>query len=134
MKEKLDPRQINFLLYYNDPKSETYANALQSALKAGYKQEYAESITAKMPDWLAESSGRRKRMLVKAEDRLEMAIDSEDERVATDVSKFIAKTVGKEHYSERTEMTGKDGKDLIVNISKEVAEKNNINDSAPHTG
>lgn len=129
----LDPRQIDFLLYYNDPKSETYANALQSALKAGYKQEYAESITAKMPEWLSENSGRRKRMLVKAEERLEKAIDSKDERVATDVSKFIAKTVGKEHYSERQEVTGKDGKDLIVNISKEVAEKNNINDSAPHT-
>jgi hypothetical protein len=48
-----DPRQSLFLSYYLDPKSKTFSNALQSALKAGYEQEYAESITAKMPTWLS---------------------------------------------------------------------------------
>ena len=53
-------------------------------------------------------------MLNKAEKRLEKLIESKDERVAADVSKFIAKTQGKnEGYSERTELTGKDGEDLI---------------------
>ena len=42
--EDLDPRQTAFLTYYLDPKSETFSNALQSGLKAGYKQEYAENI------------------------------------------------------------------------------------------
>lgn len=55
-------------------------------------------------------------MLEGAERRLEILIDSEDERVGADVSKFIAKTLGKnEGYSERTELTGKDGEKLIDN-------------------
>ena len=57
-----DPRQALFLTYYLDPNSETFSNALQSALKAGYAQEYAESLTAKMPDWLAESVGKESRI------------------------------------------------------------------------
>lgn len=54
---EIDPRQALFLAAYMDPKSETFSNALQSALKAGYSQEYAESITSKMPAWLSESVG-----------------------------------------------------------------------------
>lgn len=110
----LTPQQQAFLKNYLDPKSETWSNALQSALKAGYKQEYAESITSHMPDWLAESLGKHKRMLTKAEIRLESSIDSEDEKIAQDTAKFIAKTVGKHIYSERTELTGKDGKELFL--------------------
>jgi len=79
--EDLTPRQIEFLRGYNDPKSETFGNALQSALKAGYSQEYAESITHQLPDWLSENLGRRKRLLAKAEANLEILLDSEDERV-----------------------------------------------------
>ena len=37
---KPDPRQALFLKHYLDPKSPTFSNALQSALKAGYEQEY----------------------------------------------------------------------------------------------
>jgi phage terminase small subunit len=53
-----DPRQALFLQFYFDLKSPTFSNALQSALKAGYAQEYAENLTAKMPAWLSESVGR----------------------------------------------------------------------------
>lgn len=52
-----DPRSQAFLAYYLDRESSSYSNALQSALRAGYAQEYAESITSQMPDWLAESLG-----------------------------------------------------------------------------
>jgi hypothetical protein len=115
--EELKPKQIEFLKLYNDPKSQTFGNAKQSAIQAGYSEEYADNITSLLPDWLSEALKKRKRMLAKAEDRLERLIDSEDERVAADVSKFIAKTQGKdEGYSERTEHTGKDGKDLTVKI------------------
>lgn len=34
-------------------------------------------------------------------------------RVQTDVAKHLTKTLGKEHYSERTEVTGKDGEKLL---------------------
>lgn len=115
--EELNPKQIAFLTNYNDPKSETFGNALQSALKAGYSQEYSESILSKNLNWMAENVGRRKRMLSKAEARLETALDSDDERVSVDVAKFIAKTQGKdEGYSDRTEHTGKDGEQIQVTI------------------
>lgn len=128
----LDLRQTDFLRYYLDPKSETYSNALQSALKAGYNQEYAENITHLMPDWLSEAIGRRKRMLIKAENRLEQLIESKDERVAADVGKFIAKTIGKEEgYSERTEHTGANGKDLptpIIQLNNALLKDNCISE------
>lgn len=52
-----DPRQALFLSYYLDPKSKTFSNAYQSAIKAGYAQEYAENITSMMPKWLSENIG-----------------------------------------------------------------------------
>ena len=124
---ELTPQQIAFLNYYNNPKEETFGNALQSALKAGYAQEYAESLTSKMPDWLAENVGRRKRMLNKAENALDRLLESEDDKIVLDASKFVAKTLGKnDGYSERTEHTGADGEKLVIEISKEIASKNNI--------
>jgi hypothetical protein len=115
--EDLTPKQIAFLAYYTDPKSETFSNAYRSALKAGYEQQYAENITNLMPDWLSEAMERRKRMLMKAEQRLEQSLGSDDEKLAQDTAKFIAKTLGKEQgYSDRVEHTGPDGKELQINI------------------
>lgn len=126
MADELSPRQIEFLRFYSDPKSETFGNALQSALKAGYSQEYSESITTKGLDWMAENVGRRKRMLAKAEARLELLAESEDERVSADVSKFLAKTLGKnEGYSERTEVTGKDGQAILL-MPSELIQKHEV--------
>lgn len=111
--DELNPRQIDFLRYYLDPKEkETFSNAYQSAVKAGFTEEYAKNITGQMPEWLSENIRRRERILNKAEMRGEMLIDSEDERVSADMVKHFTKTLGKEHYSERTEMTGKDGEAL----------------------
>lgn len=115
----LNPQQQEFLAYYLDPNSETYANALQSALKAKYTREYSESITAQMPNWLSESLGQQGRMLMKAEKRLEKTLDGDNEQLAHDASKFIAETIGKKKgYSKRTELTGDNGKDLIINLVK----------------
>ena len=113
-----DPRQMLFLTYYNDPKSETFSNALQSALKAGYSQEYSESITVKELEWLVEGVGRRKRILNKAEKRLEELLDTDDKRIVADLVKHATKTLGKEHYSDRIEHTGPNGKDLTIQVIK----------------
>lgn len=43
-KPQLKPKQALFLKNYTDRKSPTFGNAKQSALKAGYAQEYAEKI------------------------------------------------------------------------------------------
>jgi hypothetical protein len=126
----LDPRQkVCWEFYTNIKDKETFGNAYQSALKAGYEESFAAVITTR--DWFKEKV-RRMNLLGKAEKVLDRTLDYEpidDEgkiktdlvRIQTDVAKFVAKTQGKdEGYSERTELTGKDGKELpvpIININ-----------------
>lgn len=118
----LTPQQENFLAYYTDPRSDTFSNALQSGLKAGYTQEYSESITAQLPDWLSESLGDIKRLRL-AEKRLDQILGLEpiDDEGKVDnglianqmkAINLVAKGIGKAKYSERAELTGKDGADL----------------------
>lgn len=124
----LNPQQEAFLSYYTNPNSDTFGNALQSALKANYSQEYSESITAKMPDWLAENVGDMKR-LKKAEKVLDRTleldaineegkVDTQVLKIQTDVAKFVGSTIGKSKYSTRQELTGKDGGSIEINIVK----------------
>lgn len=40
-------------------------------------------------------------------------------RIKADMSKFVAETLGKDDYSKRNELTGKDGTNLIPESSKE---------------
>jgi len=129
--EELDPRQQNFLAYYLNPKSETFSNCYKSALKAGYKEEYAKTLTAQMPDWLSDNINRAN-MLIKAERNLEKALDipiydKDIGQRALDATKFVASRLGKEVYSERTEHTGKDGKDLPTPILGTYVSDNNSN-------
>lgn len=130
----LNPKQEAFLSYYTNPKSETWANAVQSALKAGYEETYANNITALMPDWLLDSIGDMKR-LRKAEKNLDevqnIQIYNEDGKLdanlidkRTKVDMFIAERLNKDKYSTRQEQTGKGGKDLIPEqLTKEEKEK-----------
>lgn len=119
---ELNPKQIAFLAGYTNPNSPTFGNALQSALKAGYAQQYAESITAQMPDWLLENLGDIKR-LQKAERNLDRALDidikdKDHGEKGLKATLFVAERLGKKKYSLRNEVTGSDGKDLTVNIIK----------------
>ncbi len=114
-----DPRQPLFLKAYLDPKSPTWGNALQSALKAGYSQEYSENITNVMPTWLSEAIGKSK-IVEKAEKNLESALDGllDDpekggKQIQWKATEMALRTLKKEEYSERQELVGKDGKDLI---------------------
>ena len=63
-------------------------------------------------------SYKHERMLRKAEDNIEVLQDSEDEKVALQANTFVAETIGKRSYSKRAEMTGADGKDLVVQVVK----------------
>ncbi len=54
----MDPRKQAFAVAYFDPLSNTHGNALQSALKAGFAQQYAESIIAQKTKWLSDLLGR----------------------------------------------------------------------------
>lgn len=124
---KPDPRQALFLKHYLDPKSPTFSNALQSALKAGYEQEYAENITHLEPNWLSESIGTDQ-MVKKAERNLnkilEMEAVSEEGKVDTgtlkvvaDISKFVTERLAKDKYSSK-QVTEHMGKIEMVNDSE----------------
>lgn len=126
---QLDPRQKLCWEFYANPKSETFGNATQSAIKAGYEEEYAKTIT--VTEWFV-AKVRRLNMLGKAEKVLEEMLDldtnnskviegeviySKDAaltKIKQDTAKFIAERVGKnDGYSARTELTDKDGESLF---------------------
>lgn len=117
--QKLNPQQEEFLKCFLDPKSETWGNYTKSALKAGYSQDYAQSITAQMPKWLDEAledSG----LVKKALDNLyEFLCDRENPNIRADITKFTLKNLNSGKFNERQEITGKGGKDLIPQIIDE---------------
>lgn len=109
----LNPQQELFLASYTDPKSATFGNALQSALKAGYTQDYADNIMALLPDWLSENIGDMK-MVKKAEKNLnailEMDMDDPSKaKLVQDTSKFVVERLNKKKYSQRQELSDPDG-------------------------
>lgn len=112
---QLDPRQKLCWDFYVNPKSETFGNAYQSAMKAGYKDGSSKQITTE--NWFLEKC-RRLNLLNKAERNLDKILDlplEDKANVVLDASKFIAKTLGKdEGYSDRSELTGKDGERLLL--------------------
>lgn len=136
----LDPRQRMCWDYYVNPKSETFGNAYQSAIRVGYTEGTAGKITTEL--WFVERV-RRLNLLSKAEkvldDSLGMDIlepvvtmigilkdkkgkvikrvNSNILRVKADVAKFVASTQGKnDGYSTRVEQTGANGEPLPTPI------------------
>lgn len=114
---KPDPRQALFLANYLNPKKDTFGNAYQSAIKAGYEHGYAKEITSAMPTWLEENT-RTEYIVKRAEKNLQEFLDPEfeDNKIKADMSKFALSRLNKQKYSERQELTGKDGKDLPTPI------------------
>lgn len=79
---QLDPRQLQFVAFYTDPRSETFGNAMASAIKAGFSEKYAATITTKGLDWVSESVGRYERMVARAEDNLDEFLTTDIEQPA----------------------------------------------------
>ena len=132
-----DPRQKLCWELYISPKSETFGNAYQSAMKAGYEEGTAAGIT--VTNWFLEKA-RRFNMVNKAERNLDKALDtnyidigtgeirSDVMRIVMDVSKTVVTTLGKdEGYSSRQEVTQKDGKDFPVPLLTAIFENSEEN-------
>lgn len=142
----IDPRQKKCWDLYVNPKSETFGNALQSALKAGYTEGTANQITTEK--WFIEKL-RRLNMFSKAERNLNEFLDMDVEEIAIikgiplrdkngnflmkkdinllrlkqDTSKFVAERLGKnEGYSTKTELEAPDNL-IKVNINIDEAIK-----------
>ena len=114
----LDPRQSLFKEYYLDPNSQTFSNAQQSALRAGYSEEYAKNITGQGNEWFSEII-RDREMIEKAERNLDEFLDlTEDQKIRADITKFVASRLSKKKWSERAEITGADGTALIEEMSE----------------
>ena len=102
----LDPRQNLCWGYYVDPKSETFSNALRSALKAGYSEGHANLITTE--NWWLEKT-RRLCLLSKAERNLEDALDLPTKTQAMGA-------FGPLYKMRQEKRKGRDGKTKTVNI------------------
>lgn len=142
-----DPReQICWDIYVTNL-TKSIDNAYASAIEAGYSESSAKNIT--MNAWFKERLGklRRKDMLSKAEKVLDKTLDmitvnSEGNenpallRIQTDVAKTVVTTLGKdEGYSTRSEVTGKDGKELPtpILINLDGVHNNNSNQESSET-
>lgn len=49
------PQQNEFLRYYLEPGQETWGNAYQAAIKAGYSESYSSSIIKLAPQWIQQA-------------------------------------------------------------------------------
>lgn len=116
-----DPRQALFLEGYLSPDSDTFANAKQSAIAAGYSNEYAENITHIMPTWLSDKI-EDLYLVTETQNNIRKALTYDHEELVKMFGKnpkweatvLAAKGLLKNKYSERTEHTGKDGKSLTI--------------------
>ena len=135
-----DPREQIMWEIYISKLSKGIDNAYESATKAGYSEDHSRNIT--MQGWYKERKAKLKRkdMLSKAERNLDRVLDYSTEDIdgkvltavaslVIDVSKTIVKTLGKEDYSERQEVTGKDGKDLPTPILGYVQNNNSLTEN-----
>ncbi len=117
-----DPRQLEFLRLYMTPGTDYFNNALQSALKAGYTQEYSENILQFDLKWLnagiSELIGKptdKKNLVNKAKKVLDRSLDSDDEKIAQDTAKFVAKSTVEFSEKQEHEVKGLEGLVIIRN-------------------
>lgn len=87
--------------------------------------EILEIPYATMRDWQYENyegfadntlAYKHQRMLDTAETEIEVLQKAEDEKVRLQANIHVSETLGKRYWSKRSEITGKDGKDLPVPI------------------
>ena len=111
---KFTPQQLEFIKGYFDKNSPTFGNACQSALNAGFAQEYSESIASQMPNWLA-SVVKNPKMVKKAEENLNELLDDDDKKIKLDVSKFVLTRKG--GWSKRQEIDLTSGGERITGFN-----------------
>lgn len=114
----MDPRQAlfwNFYLDRNNPK--TFSNGAKSALAAGFSDSYGKAIIANSPKWLV-ARLQSEDTVAQAEKNLKKFLSDkeDDKKIKSDMTKFTLTRLAKSKYSERTEHTGIDGKEINVKV------------------
>ena len=106
-------QQEEFIRYYVDPTSNTWGNAVQSAIKAGYTENSASNITT--GQWFKDAIEDNELLKKALVNLREFMGDDKNRSIQWDANKFVLSTIGKNKFSTRHEITGKEGKDLIPN-------------------
>ena len=112
----INPQRQMFLDNYTSVKSPTFGNAKQSAIRAGFSEEYAKTILYKPQKWLSAIDRQlgAERMLEKAEANLQSyqglditngsdKIDPSILAVKVKNDQWLAERLDKTKYSTRTE-------------------------------
>lgn len=147
----LNPQQELFLASYTNPNSATFGNAYQSALKAGYTEEYSQNMIGKDLKWLSVYVSDMG-MLAKAEKVLNetlemehvvpaigmfgpvldqnknpvMKVDKGILAIKHDSAKFVAETIGKRRFSKKSPLESSDGQPITVKIIQYPADGGNV--------
>lgn len=119
-----DPRVDIFKQFYLSPSSYTFMNIRQSALRAGYTDQYARNISVQRPKWWLElidsAEYNRAEMVKKSESHFINMLETPDttddrERIKLKqrTAEFVTERLGKDIYSTRQEVTGADGRRLF---------------------
>ena len=128
----VDPRQSRCISLYTNPKSDTFGNLYQSALKSGYEHTYCRNLSEKKPEWLTEGLSLNVDMIKRAEKNLvkyntiEVKLNSklnvDIAKLQVDVSKFILKTLARQKYSEEKEQFEPNVQINVVNYNQTLTD------------
>lgn len=125
--QKMTPQREMLISLYNNPESETFGNAKQSAIRAGFSEAYANNITVQAPRWFVDNCTHGELMQL-AQEKLKhyLTLDAKDTptmKIQQDTAKFIASSLGKEKYSTRSEVRSTGEKRAIDPTTKLIVEK-----------
>jgi len=115
-----DPRQALFLAHYLNPKSDTFSNAYQSGIKAGYSEEYSKVILSKDIDWLSDFVNEEQMVKKAMKNLMKLLDEDEDKRILLDTTKFVAERLGK--LNEKRDYNIKDETKEFTNSDQIVEE------------
>lgn len=120
--------------YLDIENPQTFCNIRQSALKAGYSEDYANNISGRPnpPKWWLEfrvsQDFLRADMLRMSEQHFHDVLttpqstdDLERFKMKQRTAEFVSERVGKAIYSTRQELTGADGRRLFTNNTRDTA-------------
>jgi hypothetical protein len=137
-----DPRQRLCWEFYVSPKSKTFGNAKQSAIRAGYSPKSAGLVTQenwfiskykniervskaeKVLDEILEMSGKILKLQGSGEDASIIEIlDPQLLRIKQDTAKFYLERIAKRKYSLRNEVTGKGGEPIKYSLTEDEQQR-----------
>lgn len=123
-----DPRQKEFISNYLNPNSDTWGNGLQSAIKAGYSEEYAKVMMGRDLDWMSESVISDNQLLMVATDNLKSALKGgldDPERGKREIqykaTEFVLKGLQKNKWGDKIDPATNNIfiKEIIINKANE---------------